>query len=134
MYLHMGSYAHTYKYMGLLHSSRLRLVTAGREHVLLMSLTMALISSGVPVSRESEPTCTTPGPWNWNPAIIRFNIYTCVLSALTCRNVCCEKGILFIFFFSFPCRLPTTPNHLMSSLKTLCASHHLPPDWLLMFV
>lgn len=41
--------------MGVFHS----------RNLMLLTLAMALLYISVPVSRDSEPTCLIPAPWNW---------------------------------------------------------------------
>ena len=73
----------------------------GKAQVLLITLTMALFCSSVPVSHDSvtvsqhtqyqDPETEAA---KWNSAIVSFIIYTCAFPTVTCHNVFCEKGLM----------------------------------------
>ncbi len=67
---------------------------SGKAQVLLMTLTMALFYSSVPVMHDSVTVSQHAQhqdrkTWatKWNSAIIHFIIYTCALPSVTCQTV-----------------------------------------------
>lgn len=57
--------------------------------------------SSVPVNHASELEYPMPAPWNyssskWNAVALNVINYACAFPAMTCKNVCCEKGLFFL--------------------------------------
>ncbi len=63
-----------------------------------MTLTMALVYPSASLSHDSVTVSQhelhhETEAAKWNSAIINFNIYMCVFSAVSCQNVICGKHL-----------------------------------------
>ncbi len=61
-----------------------------------MTLTMALLHLGVPVSLDRQHQGPGTAPLNWT-ACINVLSSTCAFPAMTCQNVCCKKKDLLLW-------------------------------------
>ncbi len=61
------------------------IVTARKAQVLLMSLTMALVTTNcfIRASKSNAHATVSPHAAKWNSAIIHFIVYTCAFPTLT---------------------------------------------------
>lgn len=65
--------------------------TGGKTQVLLITLTMVLTQRAKSVSQQVQRQDPDTGAAKWKSATISFMIYTCAVSAVTCRHVFSEK-------------------------------------------